>query len=449
MKTLLAIISKDHASRELLRQYLDSLGYQTKTFSSIKRFKSQEPFDLLFIENSQLSRVKNTLWLNATTQMPLIIIFESRNEIDESEYFPNICGKIHKQMGMSEILPVLKSALSRAKKLQLRGPYSRFNIVGQSPAMLGLFKIMDKISATPTATVLIRGESGTGKELIARALHYNSTRQSQPFVEINCAALPENLLESELFGYEKGAFTDARKTKQGLLELAQGGTFFLDEIGELSSKLQAKLLKVIEQKMFRRLGGVKKIAVTMRIITATNRNLEKAIQEKKFREDLYYRLNVISLFVPPLRERPEDIPLLGEYFIEMFNQTHKKNILGLADEAFKQMFSYPWPGNVRELKNVVERAVLLESENYISLNSLNLGRGHIVPGRSRQKTESDPFNFKIPPQGISLLEVEKSLIKKALQMARGNQSQAARLLGLTRETLRYRCKKFKFDSEVG
>jgi transcriptional regulator with PAS, ATPase and Fis domain len=446
MKTSLAIISKDRTSRELLSQYLNSIGYQTTIFSTLAAFQPQEPPDLIIIENALISAEKNAQWLNADIQTPAIIIFETADQFEEKNAFSRTYGKIHKQMSMSEITPVLKAALTKAQKMQLRGPYSRFNIVGESPKMLELFKIMDKISVTPTATVLIRGESGTGKELIARALHYNSPKQSQPFVEINCAALPENLLESELFGYEKGAFTDARKTKPGLLELAQGGTFFLDEIGDLTPNLQAKLLKVIEEKIFRRLGGVDKIAVTMRIITATNRNLEKAIQERNFREDLYYRLNVISLFVPPLRERLEDIPLLSEYFIEVFNQTHAKNILGFTDGVFRQLLIYPWPGNVREIKNVIERAVLLENEKYISPAALSLGKGHVVAGRPRPKTEVDPLEIKIPPEGISLTGLEKSLLKKALEMAKGNHSKAGRLLGLTREAFRYRCKKFELDA---
>lgn len=445
MKTSLAIISKDRTSRELLSQYLNSIGYQTTTFSALSAFRPQTPPDLLFIEQSLIDSEKNFPWLNDNLT-PAILIYETADQMQENSAISRTLGKIHKRMSLSEITPVLKSALSKIQKMQLRGPYSRYNIVGESPKMLELFGIMEKISVTPTASVLIRGESGTGKELIARALHYNSPKQSEPFVEINCAALPENLLESELFGYEKGAFTDARKTKPGLLELAQGGTFFLDEIGDLSPNLQAKLLKVIEEKIFRRLGGIEKIAVTMRIITATNRNLEKAIQERKFREDLYYRLNVISLFVPPLRERLEDIPLLSEYFIEVFNQTHAKNILGFTDEVFSQLLSYPWPGNVRELKNVIERAVLLENEKYISPHSLSLGIGHIVPGRLRSRIECDAIDIKIPPEGISLTEVEKALLKKALEMTKGNHSKAARLLRLTREAFRYRCKKFGLDS---
>jgi DNA-binding NtrC family response regulator len=318
------------------------------------------------------------------------------------------------------------------------------NIIGRCEQMQALYDTIEKVAASPTATVLIRGESGTGKELVARAIHDLSPNASQPFVEINCAALPENLLESELFGYERGAFTDAKQTKRGLLELAELGTFFMDEIGDLNHRLQIKLVKALEEKTFRRVGGTRDITVTMRIMAATNRNLEKAVNEGTFREDLYYRLNVISLYLPPLRERGNDILLLANHFLRKFNREHGRNVLGFDPEAETLMLEYPWPGNVRELKNAVERAVLLGSSEVITPAQLRLGRGHIVKNFPVKVTAQggSKISIEIPPQGLSLVELEKAAIRRALEMANGNQCQAARLLHISRETLRYRLRKY-------
>lgn len=451
-KYKIIIIDPDKTSRTLLEKYLNNtefIAYSVPSIQAYNNFAYKSQINLIILAAGQISRKAHAFLQsasNAQAYVPVILLFNSSTEIHESISFPNVFGKIHKGMALPQIVPILKKKLLQVKPLSELGPFSRYNIIGRSQKMVELFEIMDKIANSPAATVLIRGESGTGKELIARAVHSKSVKASQPFVEINCAALPENLLESELFGYEKGAFTDARQTKPGLLELAQGGTFFLDEIGDLSLKLQAKLLKVIEEKAFRRLGGIKNIQVTMRIITASNRNFEKAIQEKSFRADLFYRLNVISLLAPPLRDRKDDLLLLGNYFIQQYNEAHNKRIKGITDDALTLLRNYLWPGNVREFKNVLERSVLLENGQWITSKSLHLGAGHILPNKANYIIDEKKYEVHIPENGISISRVEQAFLKKALKMASGNQSKAARLLKLSRETYRYRCRKYDITS---
>jgi transcriptional regulator with PAS, ATPase and Fis domain len=316
-------------------------------------------------------------------------------------------------------------------------------IVGKCVQMKSIYDTVQKVAWSPTASVLILGESGTGKELIARAIHESGPFADQPFIEINCSALPDNLIETELFGYDAGAFTDAKKTKKGLLELADGGTFFMDEIGDLNLNLQVKLVKALEEKVFRRVGGTKNIRVTMRIMAATNRDLAELIRQGRFREDLFYRLNVVAIHAPPLRERSDDIVLLGQYFLTTACKEHNRKVRGFTAKAKQQLLSYPWPGNVRELKNAVERAVLLGSDSRIDSADLQLGAGHIVDDFPTQVHQNGRIQIEIPPQGIYLEELEREAIKKAMRMANGNLSKAARLLHVTRETLRYRIKKFK------
>lgn len=315
------------------------------------------------------------------------------------------------------------------------------NLLGRCPQMRAVVTTIKKVARSPKATVLILGESGTGKELVARAIHDSSPLANQPFVEINCTALPENLLETELFGYEPGAFTDARRTKKGLLELADGGTFFMDEIGDLNLALQVKLVKVLEEQTFRRIGGTRNLRVTMRIMAATNRRLSDLVTNGKFREDLYYRLNVITIQLPPLRERSEDILLLADHFLQQFNREHDRHILGFTDDAREMLLRYPWPGNVRELKNSVERAVLLGNSNRITPGELQLGSGHIVENYPVTVSSNGHIDLQFPPQGLSLMALEKTAIQKALRLMQGNQSRTARFLRISRETLRYRMKK--------
>lgn len=321
-------------------------------------------------------------------------------------------------------------------------------IVSGSPAMNDLLHFVRRVAISEATTVLLEGENGTGKDLIAKSLHYQSTRQAEPFIAINCAAIPETLLESELFGYEKGAFTDARAQKKGIFELADKGTLFLDEIGEIPLILQAKLLRVLEEQSFRRLGGLKDIQLDLRVIAATNKNLREAVREGAFRQDLYFRLNVIHITIPPLRERFEDIPVLADFFVKHYNRKFKRQIEGLTPEALQLLESHDWPGNVRELRNAVERAMILEDSSYITPASLPMSVSHQPPGASQYHAAAAaapaglPAAGPLPDAGMSLEDNEKRLLVQALEKTAGNQTQAARLLRITRDTLRYKMKKF-------
>jgi len=321
---------------------------------------------------------------------------------------------------------------------QLSRQYGFTNIIGKSGEMLKICDLTRKVARSDSTTILLQGESGTGKDLIAKVVHYESRRAEKPFMDINCTALPETLIESELFGHEKGAFTDAKLMKKGLFELADGGTVFLDEIADMKLSTQAKLLKVIENKTFKRIGGAKDISVDLRIIAATNKVLEEEVRKGNFREDLYYRLKIIPIALPPLRERRDDILVLGEYFIGEFNREFKKHVERLSKETEKAFLEYPWPGNVRELKNVIERAMILENEASILPEHLPL---ELLSFDRKARGLSLPA-INIPVGGIDIEEVEKDLIRQALDQTKWNQTRAAKLLTLTRDALRYRMQKF-------
>jgi len=311
------------------------------------------------------------------------------------------------------------------------------HIVAVSQKMSRVLQVAEKIAQSDASTVLIQGESGTGKELIAHAIHEWSRRGKMPFITVNCAGFPEHLLENELCGHEKGAFTDAKEVKKGLLEVAYGGTLFLDEIGDMNLNLQAKLLRLVEQKTFRRMGGVKDIQVDVRIITATNKDLIKLKNEGKFREDLFYRINVASLKIPPLQERQEDILPLTKYFIQKFNEEFHKNVQKISKGVEDFFFSYSWPGNVRELRNVIERAMIIGEGDILLMEHLPM---ELLGQASRQGVVIE--GIRIPPEGISLEKVEEALIRQALKIAKGNQTKAAKLLDISRDALRYRMQKF-------
>jgi two-component system, NtrC family, response regulator AtoC len=315
-------------------------------------------------------------------------------------------------------------------------------VVGRSEAMQNLMKVIETLAKSETTTVLVEGESGTGKELVANMIHTLSPRKDQPFMEINCGSLPEELLESELFGHEKGAFTDAKVQKRGLLELADRGTVFLDEVGEMSLTIQVKLLRVIERMTFKRVGGTQDLKVSLRVISATNRDLVQAVRSGLFREDLYYRLKVVPLRVPPLRERREDIELLAKHFLNQYNIAFSKAFKGLSDRALAAMSRYEWPGNVRELKNMIERAVLLFDGDIIDAEHLAFGELS-SQGRSEViRALEIALNDRIGDNGIdfdgTICNIERELIDKALKQADYNQSEAARLLGIRRDKLRYK-----------
>ncbi|MBI9086473.1 MAG: sigma-54-dependent Fis family transcriptional regulator [Desulfobacterales bacterium] len=328
-------------------------------------------------------------------------------------------------------------ALLYEGRLKQRDMVSDHRLLGKSPAMETLRGTIDKLGRVPSATVLLQGETGTGKSHVARVIHLRSCSPGAPFVDVNCAALPENLIEAELFGSEKGAFTHATQTRKGLLEEAEGGTLFLDEIGELPFGLQAKLLTVIESKKLRRLGSNARIVFRARIIAATNRNLAEEIQARRFRQDLFFRLNVAPLTLPPLRELRGDILLLAEHFIHIFNVEFKKRVTGLTREAEKSLMSHPWPGNVRELSNCIERAMIFAEDGPIGSAELML----MPPAQNADLSTQ----WQLPPAGVALEEVERRLIQSALEQTRGNKTRAAALLGLTRDTLRYRLEKFGID----
>jgi PAS domain S-box-containing protein len=311
-------------------------------------------------------------------------------------------------------------------------------VIAESPPMREVVSFVRRVAASEATTILLEGENGTGKDLIAKTLHYQSLRQAEPFISINCAAIPETLLESELFGYEKGAFTDARSQKRGIFELADRGTLFLDEIGEIPMMLQAKLLRVLEEQNFRRLGGLKDIQLDLRVIAATNKNLREAVKEGAFRQDLYFRLNVIQILIPPLRERAEDIVPLTKFFVEHYNRKFRRNIEGVTDAAAHLLLAHDWPGNVRELRNAIERAMILEESALIGPASLPISISRPEGGASA----SSPSGANIPSDGLSLEDNERGLLARALEKTSGNQTQAARLLRITRDTLRYKMKKF-------
>ncbi|MGD8991336.1 MAG: sigma 54-interacting transcriptional regulator [Desulfobacterales bacterium] len=320
---------------------------------------------------------------------------------------------------------------------EFRKQFLSESILGKSEAIERIRETIQKLSKFPSATVLLMGETGSGKNLAARVLHYSSMSADAPFVEINCAALPEHLIESELFGYEKGAFTHAVTSKPGLLEEARGGTLFLDEIGEMPLKMQAKVLNALETKQFRRLGSTKPIETDLRIIAATNRQLQNEVDTKRFREDLFYRLNVVTITMPPLRELGTDVLIISDYLLKLFNVEFKKNVQGFSEDARQLILNYSWPGNVRELSNCLERAMIFADHETLDASEL------VILGLHSQRGRHPLQQWVVPPGGIVLEDVERQLILSALEQSGNNKSKAARLLGLTRDTLRYRLDKYQ------
>jgi len=334
----------------------------------------------------------------------------------------------------------------RAEVARLRGCGCELfadRIIGDSPAVTESVRMLQKVAASGASNVLLTGESGTGKDLYARALHAASPRASGPFIAVNCSAIPDTLMESELFGHEKGAFTDARFLKKGVFELADGGTLYLDEIGEMNPALQPKLLRVLETLTFRRVGGSRDITVDVRIVAATNKDLDAAVEQGEFRRDLLYRLRVIQLPLKPLREHPEDIRALADHFLRQFTSRFRKPITRVADTAMDALRAYPWPGNVRELRNAIERAVILEDSDELTL--MHLPEELHVP-RARRAGQASAGGFTLPPGGVSLEAVEESFVRQAIAMTGGNQTRAAELLDISRDALRYKLKKFSVES---
>jgi DNA-binding NtrC family response regulator len=350
----------------------------------------------------------------------------------------------NKPFNLDEIALLVENALEttrlrrevRTLRASQAQPYSFDRIVGASAAIVAVKALLQKVATSPASTVLLTGESGTGKDLAAKVIHYNSSRATRPFMNITCSALPESLLESELFGHERGAFTGADRQKRGLFEMADGGTVFLDEIGEMVPALQAKLLRFLEDKTFKRVGGATDIRVDVRVISATNRNLQDEVRQGRFREDLFYRLNVLPIGLPPLRERADDIPLLVTFYIESYNAEFKKRVRGVTPEAMKKLQRYHWPGNIRELRNTVERAMLLAERD-------TLGAEDFAGATSGPVRLSD--RVELPAAGIHLEQLERSLLEQALERTSWNQTRAATLLGLNRDQIRYRIEKFQLE----
>ena len=349
----------------------------------------------------------------------------------------------NKPFNLDELAMVIQKALEttrlRREVKVLRAsrsePYAISRIVGNSQPIVGLKALLQKVASSPASTVLLRGESGTGKDLAAKTIHFNSDRAPRPFMNITCSALPDALLESELFGHERGAFTDARTQKIGLLESADGGTVFLDEIGEMVPALQAKLLRFLEEKAFKRVGGAADVRVDVRVIAATNRDLEEAVRAGGFREDLYYRLNVMQITLPSLRQHPEDIPLLLNHYVDIFNREFRKSIRGASPEALALLKAYRWPGNIRELRNAVERAMLLAEADDLTPD--------LFPVTAARASTAQ--TMELPPEGVNLDTLERELVVQALRRTGGNQTKAAALLGLNRDQIRYRIEKFNLE----
>ena len=356
-------------------------------------------------------------------------------------------GYINMPFNLDELAIVIRRALETSSlKRELAGLRTEHekeglpNIIGNGRHMKNIMTMMDKVARSDASTILIQGESGTGKELAAKWIHYRSSRAESPFLAINCAAVPATRLESELFGYEKGAFADAEKSKKGLFELADGGTIFLNQIDDMESGMQARLLSFLSERAFRRVGGSRIIPVDIRIISAASKDLLKAVEEKSFRSDLYYRLQVIPIHLPPLRERKEDIISLANYFIEDYNREFNKHVKGISGMAEKMLCEYNWPGNIRELRNVIERAIILGNDDTLLLEHLPLE----IIAKSSHAGAPAATSMKLPPNGVSIEEVEKELIRQALESSNWNQSKAAKKLNLGIDAFRYRMKKFGF-----
>jgi transcriptional regulator with PAS, ATPase and Fis domain len=323
----------------------------------------------------------------------------------------------------------------RALRANQAQPFSLDRIVGDDDSITTMRALLKKIATGPGSTVLLTGESGTGKDLAAKVIHYTSQRASKPFMNITCSALPETLLESELFGHERGAFTGADRQKRGLIEMADGGTVFLDEIGEMVPLLQAKLLRFLEEKSFKRVGGATDIKVDVRVIAATNRDLDEEVRKGHFRSDLFYRLNVVPIKLPPLRQRPQDIPGLVNFYVDLYNTEFRKRIRQVSPSAMEKLQAYPWPGNVRELRNSVERAMLLADSDELTVENFAIGAS---PGHAAGAGE-------LPAHGVDLEQWERSFVQQALERSGWNQTRAAQLLGLNRDQIRYRIEKFKLE----
>jgi len=449
-KGTVLVVDDDQAHRTMLRTLVSGWGYEISEADdgdTAIRMVHEKPYDLILMD----IRMIKVSGLEALSQIksynpaiPVIIMTAySSVETAVEGLKKGAYDYLTKPLDFDELRLAMERAMdhshlkeeNRLLRETLGARFDQRNIIGRSSAMAKLMETVAQVAPTE-ATVLITGESGTGKELISGAIHFNSPRKTGPFVKINCAALTETLLESELFGHEKGAFTGAHRRKEGRFLLADGGSLFLDEVSEMSLAMQVKLLRVLQEREITRVGGEEVIKADVRVITATNKDLIQEIEESRFREDLYYRLNVVTLNVPPLREREEDISLLAQHFLKVFAEKNHKIIKGLTPQAMDRLLKYEWPGNVRELMNAIERAVVLSRSEYLDEEDLPT----VVKGDGPRG--QDILSESGVPGDLSLGEIEKVTILKTLEASGGNKSEAARRLGITRKTLHKKLKKY-------
>src|SRR5579872_6476329 len=462
------IVDDDRLIRWSLRQKCEEWGFHAVEAEAgepgLKLAQRESPdLILLDVRMPDITGLEVLDQLKKSGDTPPVIMITADPQLDDVKAALKLGAYdfVGKPLDFDELHVTIRNALEttslRTQVQSLRGEVRRgagySNVVVKSQKMVELMNFVRKVAASEATTILIQGESGTGKDLVAKTIHYESSRQNGPFVAINCSAIPETLMEAELFGHEKGAFTDAKQMKKGLFEAADGGTLFLDEIGELSPLLQAKLLRVLEDQVIRRVGGIRDMQVDVRVIAASNRDLEKAVRDGQFRQDLYYRLAIIAIFIPPIRDRKEDILPLVDFFIDRYNRRFKKSIRGITDETRRLILSHNWPGNVRELKNTIERGMILEDEPFLRPVYLPFSVGE-SGGRTvfERTSPSDGGQalpngrtlprLYIPEGGTSLEEVEHAMVELAMRQANGNQTHAAKLLDISRDALRYKLKKF-------
>jgi DNA-binding NtrC family response regulator len=456
-KGRLLIIDDERFITSSIIQYLGKEGYEVLNSETgedgLELFKSESPdIVLLDIQLPGIDGIKTLELLKGINKDVIVIMITAYGDIETAVSAIKLGAYdfVEKPFELGKLSILIKKALETAHlkkevhflREEQYEKYSFDRIIGVSSIHKEVMQLAKKIAESDANINLIQGESGTGKSLLARAIHYSSSRTNKPFVEVTCTAIPETLIESELFGYEKGAFTDAKTSKKGLFELADGGTIYLDEIGDMKHSTQAKFLKVVEEKIFRRLGSLKNLKVDVRIIATTNKKLKEEVQNRNFREDLYYRLNVIPIELPPLRKRPEDIMPIALNFLNILRKEFKKEITGISKEAEDLLVHYDWPGNIRELKNVIERVFILEKQGLILPEHLPLELNRKLSTLTPETLAAQGAQFDLPHKGISIIEVEKDFIIQALEITNGNQTKAAKLLNISRDALRYRLQKF-------